>query len=771
MNPKTTNVLLVLLLVVGAYFVFVERDAPTTYERDQIASEQRTEDGTAVFTSEQLSTESVASVTIQRGDDAVVVLTKEGQDWYQTQPVRFPLNTWSARQVIDDAAGLRYTRRFEPANSESDELPMREQVSLSPPLASVTLEVEDKTRSTQKIHLGRKAIGGRAYAVFNNDQRVYVVNDALHRQILDGQVADWRKRSIDAPTEGQAQRVILTRQGKAVAVRKADGNWSLDNPHSGRVDTEAVKGLLAAVGNLHIDRFVADSPEDPALYGLDEPRTQLSVYMPAAASADTQPATTQPHDEPADQAASGSEVYMLRMGAPVDLKSEHYFATWVADGQRGAVFTLLASDVEKFAKSVDDLRDARITPIKAADVRQLTLKRSEAQVVSLSRGTDGWSFVAPGPGFEADSGSVSSLVDSITQAQAQAYLQQTDSFAAPSATVTLEAIGRSEPDVLRIYPKQKDTYPVLRNQETTIYLVPDSSLENLFAPIAALRQKTVLDVTADAVTRMTIEHADGRRYVFRRSQSDAGLAKPASQPALERVIPATQPKGLVGSWRLTDHDKFESEAFDRLLAMFLPLRAESWIAEGSSVPEASEPSETLSVQLELAEGLRHTVQVDLGRRCGMRVDQSAEGQWFQLSDALIELLGGEFRLRTVLPLSINEMTSVQVIRQDGSVTIKRDQDGKYVDQDGHDVDQSVVGVLFDTLAGLRVDQFIQPEHVSQPPLKIVVKTNSGQTYRLAFATPKETRYVATNGQQWFTVDADTYRKLNAPLIGQQEPTS
>ncbi len=753
MNPKTTNVLLVLLLVVGAYFVFVERDAPTTHERQETAAQQKTSDGTAVFTAQQLSTESVVSVTIQRGSEPVVVLEKEGQDWFQTQPVRFPLNTWSAKQVIDDVAGLRYTRRFMPAQSDSEDLPTLKQASLSPPLATVTLQSESPESTTTKVILGRKAVGARAYVMFSDDLQVYVVNHALHRQVLDGRVADWRQRSIGAPTEGQVQRLVLSRLGKDITVQKSQGNWLLDRPDSGRADTEQVKGLLATMGGLYIEKFVADNPEDRAVYGLDQPRVELRVHMTVAQN---KASATQPDDDTAaTQTSSPSPVVkVLRIGAPVDLKEGAYFATWGVDGDSSVVFTVSASEVDKFAKSVDDLRDARITPIEPVDIRQLTVQRPSQQTIKLDRGPDGWSFVTPQPGFDPDSGWVSALVEQIAQTKAQAYRQQaggvTDTVL---ATVTLGAVGRSEPEILRIFPQdQQDTFAVRRNQETTLYLVPKARFNDLFEPLTGWRQRMVLGLTADTVQRIAINHADGRRYVFERTASSPGAANPTSASAADAPT-----QTVWGPWRLADQDRFETEAFDRLVAELLPVRAERWLTDSADEPSAA----PTTLQLTTADGQTHTLVVDPVKRRGKRIGLSQDGQWFELGHRLIKLLGGEFRLRTILPVGISEIESVQLIRPGGSLTIKPDANGQYSDLEGKAVDASIAGGLFDTLAGLRAERFISPEHIQEPPLKIVVKVTSGQTYRLAFAAPQDGRYVVTDGERWFTLDTDTYDKLDA----------
>ena len=249
MNFKTTVVLLLLLLMVGGYFVFVEQGAVTTYDREEVQSRQRGQTGTPLFTADELPTESVSGVEIKPRDGAPVTLVKKGQNWQQVQPVRFPLNGWSIKQLVDDTATLRYTQRFDPAASGNDpNLPSREKASLDPPEATVTLTVNDNPSASQTIHLGKTSIGGRSYVMINDNPHIYVVNDDLHQQVIKDDFNAWRKTSLDTPTEGQIDRLTLTYTDQAITAHKVDTQWSFSPPHSGRVDTQVIDSIIGGMG-------------------------------------------------------------------------------------------------------------------------------------------------------------------------------------------------------------------------------------------------------------------------------------------------------------------------------------------------------------------------------------------------------------------------------------------------------------------------------------------------------------------------------------------
>src|SRR5690606_12920214 len=104
MNLKTTLVLVILLVVVGAFFWFVERESPPG---DTPVAPTAPTAGKAVFDQDDIPSDQVQSITIER-NGKTVVFAKEDGDWYQTKPLRFPLNNWSVDVVASELGRLVY---------------------------------------------------------------------------------------------------------------------------------------------------------------------------------------------------------------------------------------------------------------------------------------------------------------------------------------------------------------------------------------------------------------------------------------------------------------------------------------------------------------------------------------------------------------------------------------------------------------------------------------------------------------------------------------
>ena len=687
MNFKTTIVLLVLALGVGAYFYFVERSAQTTRQREEIRARYREEGGLPVF-DKQLAASTVTALVIERDGKRVRIERSDG-GWAQTEPVRFPLERWSLDQLVESAAGLRYVERFAPGG----ERPTRDQAGLEPPRATLTLEREGEKKPIE-LRFGKR-LSGRGYVARADESgRLYLVSDDLHAKVLEDKIRDWRKKSLDTPSPGQLAAVALERGGRTVEMLKADGQWAFAPPHSGRVSPDALRSLLDAAGGLSATRFVAEAPEDPSLYGLADPSLTLRWRRGGEGAAES--AATQPATQP-----SGSW-HELHVGGPVSLKEEKYFARWHRPGEaEGVVFAVEKADRKKLAKDLETLRDPRITPFAANDVTRLAIRR-HGDVLAFRRKAGEWRFAGDdAPAFAAESSAVAGFVETLAETEAEGYRPDVNPDADPEAIVEITAVGRPQPDELRVYPSESPGRKlVVRNNETVGYLVPESKIEKLFRPALAWRSRTVAAWPARKLAGLTLERPDGVRYELARE-------KPAStQPA------ATRPS----AWRLENHAGLERSALRDLLNALAPVKAAGWLDEPA---EIGSPAYRLTARF--PDGSTRTLRV--AAESGKAVLEG-EATPFKATDALREALRAELRERTVLDLATDRIERVALLPASGSakdwlgrlaaeelgearVVIERDDESRYVDaKTGEELDQSAAGSVLDVLGHLRAKRLV-----------------------------------------------------------------
>ena len=746
MNIKTTIFLLALLIGIGAYFMLFESG------REEIPDPNPGERDKPIFIAEELFPDGVKTAEIHWADGQRATLTRDEQGkWMQTAPVKFPLNTVRLQAgLVVDAASLRYVEKFKP---DTVGKPTLAETSLDKPRASIrfTGEYRDTRidRATgqpivttkpfeQTIHLGGGLTGSRAYLRINNDSEVYVTSNALHVILLNERVADWRLRTIETPTDAQTQRITIEAEDKAIGMMKTPDEWLFTLPLTDRVAPKAPAAILAALKSTAMGRFVDDQPKDMAAYGLDKPSVTVTVHTTAA----------QPR------------VRTLRIGTTADPAGTMYHATWsLGDEPSTVVFTITRDSRARFmAITADDLRDPRITTIKAASVAEVTLRLADQIPVQLQKTTDtGWSFLVPkgqpALPFKPDQDAVTALIDILATASAKYYRPATGKPEKPLAQIELAArSGATQPDQLVIFtpppgsaPKGDDTQflMVLRNNEQTAYLVPAAKLQPLLEPIIKLRDRQVIDVKPDTIERVTIKRADGITYDFR--------------SFIPSVAVNNKPQ-----WQLAGHEVFEREMFEFLLKQLPALRAETWLAEPKPFGR-----NTVEFTLEIRGRSPLALTFDIDTRQAKFA--GAEGV-FVLNEQMKLLLDGEYRPRSVLKLATGDVTQVTINKGDAKpLTIGKDELGRYqaLGPDGKplttiQINPTSSAKLFDALTPLRAWRLIAKPEVSlneaTTTLELMTRTGIKHTIHIGF---KDQPTVATVNDVWFTLPPDTLARLMA----------
>jgi hypothetical protein len=721
MNIRTTLVLVVLLLAMGLYFYYVELNAPIPDGTSSSVTTQNTQ-GTALFGIAPPSSDVVTKITIQRGDK-IVELVKENADWFQTKPVRFALNNNAVESIINDAANLRYIDQFTPGDGD---VPALADVKLDPPQAQITLAGADISWT---IKLGRKLPGGNSYVMLGDEDQVFVVGDGLYSAAVDAKVGAWRKTSIDAPKAALTDRIILQKDGGEISLNKIDGQWFIGSQATQRAGEDKVAALVDAVGTIWIDDFVSDDPEDLSLYGLDQPRLTLLLRTPAQTGAD---------DGEADLGVQGANTLGLRVGLPTDLKEEKYFATWSpTEKPSSVVFTISKSKLESLSKSVDDLRDPRVVTSRPTEVRELVIERRGQANVHLVRGGQALEFATEGnPGYGLDFNAATDLLEKISELTSEIYVGDYTVSAPAAATVSLSLRGAGATEVIKLY-HDEEHYLAVRSSETVAYRLGAEAVSLLFKPLLTLRDKNVWDLGEAKIASITLGRDDGMVFTF--TPTDDG-------------------------WQLADHDTFESDSFEQLLDALRPLRVERWLGEAVKISDDN----TLTLTVNVAEQSPRTLSVDAETGRGRLSDTDAA---FAVPSRLLDLLTGEYRPRTVLALTSDQIRQVSIEDGDAVMLLSKDSSGVFVSDSAEPIDQAAAAGIFDTLAGLRVQRYASPlpMTVADVDRTLTVTATDGQSYHLmlvGFENRKQTVQITPppyGGAGWFILDEAAMVKLRASL--------
>jgi len=711
MNYKTTIGLIVLLAVVGAYVFFVERDRPAASPPGSRTT-PAIETDKPLFTADELSTESINRVTIQRGD-ATWVFAKEGADWWQVEPVRFKLSSWASSTIVDKAASLRLYET------------LKEQ-TLDNPFATVTLSDASGGTSGGKtftLKLGDSTISGRAKAVRDDSDRVLLVSDALHTAVRELDVNDLRARTLDAPGPAQADTLTVNRPGgEGLSLHKStNGLWYLDAAHTQRAATAEAERIINAFARLGIDQFIADAPQRLDVYGLDEPRLTVTLTTPDRTIPDS--GTVEP-----------GERITLKVGRTADLEGNSFFAVRTRGDTGGnVVFTVTKGVLAPFEKPAAELRDPAVFTGKLDEIRVLAIAR-DGVTLRLERDAQRrFNFAQPTPGYGVDYSEATALIEAALALKATAFDPAFEPAGEPAARVTLNDA------TVALYPNG-ESYWALRNGEHVAYSVAAADVAPLLkADAPSLRDRTVLDLVRSAVIAVTLTRPDNVTLRFTRGDDEA--------------------------WSLEGHEAFEREAFAQLLTLLAPLRAERWLGTDA------QPGEIVAeLRIETKDGPARTLAVGSEAAFVEGIDEA-----FAIGDALRNRVTAEYRPRALVTLLPEDIASItrEHAGESRTVTLANNQFRWNSDEA---LNTPAAAALFEALAGLKAERFVthQTFAAEQPAWTFTITpTSGGLPFTLKLMSDRMTATLEPASDEayrhWFTLDAETVKKLTAPLSERDQP--
>ncbi|QNN21339.1 DUF4340 domain-containing protein [Planctomycetales bacterium ZRK34] len=716
MNTKTTLFVVLIAIALAVYFFTVETKTTTTLEKEQQLAQQGQAVGERLLSGERMPLNKVKTIRLSEPGQKPVVIERDGEDFQQVEPVVYKLQTWDAQTFIDSAGALRYTSKFTPTQRDVS----LEALGLAPPQATLTYEGEGFEPVT--LTLGKRAGSGRAYVTLGEpgeSSTVYVVDDALHTAALDKPVRSMRDPAIASFTPGKARRIELQHDDQTIKLAFADARWAISKPVPGRAATQKVNQLVQAVAIARAGEFVADNPENLAAYGLDQPSTVLKIdVVDAEAGADT---------DAADQAEK-TITHVLKIGSPTDLSRGKFFAMY---DDTPTVFTLTKADVDKLNVTADDLRDPALTPTPRSDVREVTLAKPDQPDVHMIK-SPAWSFGDPKPTYGLDAGVMNDLLDAIYNTKATSFVDLSNKkLKAPIATIRMQVLAKSEPETLAIHEHDKGRLLVVRGGESVGAVVPIEALKLAMEPAIAFRDRTVLDLATDQIAAIDLLRSGKypAEYHLKRGPAPEGDDKP-------------------GPWQFAGHDE---AAVKSLINQLAPVRAAKWMREPMmSIPEGA------ALTITTTDGKTHQLSVHPGAP-GMASVEGIKSQ-FQPTPELVAATEAELRDKLVFDVAADQIAKVSI----GKHVIERDEAGKYTMQgEGRMVEQVVAGI-WDQLAKLSADHFVDTGYASgDPTTTLSITTRDGKTHTLKLWTGSSQTPVAQFDNTSFTVAPDVAAALVA----------
>ena len=272
-GTRSTLVMLLVLVALGAYVYFVELDRLPASE---------TPPNERLFAA--IEPDDIQTLTIRGSEGETSLERLSGDDtsdatWQLTEPVDTHADEVEVSTITSGLSSVEIRRVVE-EGPLTDLTPF----GLAPPAVEISFTVEGDG-STHRLLLGDASpTGADRYAKLAGDDRILLVEEGLENS-FDKSTFRLRDKSIlDIDTTGVETLRVETAEA-TVAFSKADNEWQISEPWDARADFSTVEGLVGRLGTGEVLAIAAESvddadPDDDAEvdpYGLDTPSVTVTM--------------------------------------------------------------------------------------------------------------------------------------------------------------------------------------------------------------------------------------------------------------------------------------------------------------------------------------------------------------------------------------------------------------------------------------------------------------------------------------------------------------
>ncbi|MDD5557880.1 MAG: DUF4340 domain-containing protein, partial [bacterium] len=359
-------------------------------------------------------------------------------------------------------------------------------------------------------------LGDNLYARVEGEGDVRLLGRGI-RSVLDRPLPDLRDRTVLEFEIPDVDRLEIARDGERLELAREEGAWRIARPVSGLADADRINAVLRKVRYLRVREFTDDAPKDPAAYGLDRPRAELTI-----------------------RSGRDGAPHVLQIGAAAPEG-----ALYARRGGHEGVFTVGVDALEDLTPAPGDLRERAVTRLAPASIEGLRIRRG-GESVALAKSGAQWRIAEPEPAA-ADAETVGALLGALTGLKVEEFVaDRTDSpsrygLAEGTTEITLTpAAGDAETLLVgSTFDRGRKAY-LKRGGGDEILAVPASPLAACATePIAFLDRQVldfdpgdVLKISIAAVGRPAVIIEKGEGGLWRVVEPDAAEADPAAVDAV-----------------------------------------------------------------------------------------------------------------------------------------------------------------------------------------------------------------------------------------------
>ncbi|MBM62818.1 MAG: hypothetical protein CL484_07715 [Acidobacteria bacterium] len=406
-GTRSTLILLVITLGLGAYIYFVESGQPPAGTPEPLEK---------VFGFESDDITSIA-VTSETGDHTVI--EKIDDRWQLIEPFNSNVDVTKVVSLSSSLASLEMQRVV----AEPEDSVDLATFGLTRP--RITIQIRTAPDFDRQLLIGeRTPTGSDVYATVADSNRVFLMSGFLDTT-FNQTTFDLRDKTILDITQDQVDSFEVTSPERTIQLRKDENQWSLVSPITARADLAVADSMIGRLSTGQMQSVEEESTDDLEAYGLDRPRLSVAVGL------------------------GGSEA-TLHIG-----NSTPAGGTYARDADRSLVFTIDDSLVSELEKQVDDYRRRDLFSFRPFNATGLTLdyqgehwtfERTEAATEGEA---DIWLRTSGNKG-EVETSTMDDLLGKLSNLRAESFVSSREDTGADSPMATIEVFFDNHQELERV---------------------------------------------------------------------------------------------------------------------------------------------------------------------------------------------------------------------------------------------------------------------------------------------------------------------------------
>ena len=390
MRPRTTLILLVVVVAVASYIIYFEKDRPSGEERTRQAQ------NVVNFERDQLE-----GFVIHNGDDKIE-LRRTDDKWRLETPIKDQADRSMIDGLISDLEAWQKERTIPEKEIEASKELLAEYDLEKPKLR---LKLLGKGMPPEILFGKDAALEGKMYVRFGNSKETYVTRQNV-RETIAKKPEEFRDRKLTdiaitqitrAALKTPAGEMELEKKGSSAQGSGAAGDaWEIVKPLRARGDNQKIGDLLAQVTSARIQQFVADDRGDLQPYGLAQPRGSITLFT-----------------------AENKDGQTLQIGGTPEKEQDQVYVRFAA---RGFVYTLPKKIEEILNATPADLRDRHLVRVDENSLDRITIDAPGKGKTVLARKDQNWT-IANANNQPANSSEVTRLLNTLENEQVTRFVE------------------------------------------------------------------------------------------------------------------------------------------------------------------------------------------------------------------------------------------------------------------------------------------------------------------------------------------------------------